>query len=75
MAANIAYINFMDESGRIVEMTAPEKAKWTKRLKTWLEGFTLGLVGIGIIIGSSGGGGGYKIKKIEIKTLDQNRMS
>lgn len=75
MAAQIAYINFMDESGRIVEVSAPEKAKWTKRLKKWLEVVTLGLVGVGIIIGSSGGGGGYKIKKIEIKSLDQNRMS
>lgn len=78
MAAKIAYINFMDESGRIIELSAPEKEKWTKKIGKWIGEIFLGsfvLIGIGIVIGMGGSTGGYVVKKISIQTLDQNRMS
>ena len=68
----IAYIRFVDESGKEIPMTAAEKEKKKKKWTKWLD--ELGLALVGLIIGiSSSGTGGFKIKTIQIIDLAPNQ--
>jgi len=75
MKPQIAYIKFVGEDGREIQVSAPEKAKWGKKLLKFLDEFAYLVVGIVIGIGGSGGSGGFRIKTIKIDVLEQNRMS
>lgn len=79
MAANILQITYMDENGRVVNLSAREKEKEKSKFQKFLDGLAWGSVGgfiIGVIIGFGGGGtGGYYIKKISIEHVPLNRMS
>jgi hypothetical protein len=73
MKTQIAYVKFVDENNREVQMSAKEKDKWKK----WAAGLaTFGMLVVGVIIGISGGSGGFRIRSVSIENLvPQNRMS
>lgn len=73
MKTQVPYVKFVDENGREVQMPAAEKEKWKK----WAAGLAaFGMLVVGIIIGISGGSGGFRVRSINIDNLvPQNRMS
>lgn len=76
MAAEIAWIKFVDEAGNEITMPPGEaddkKKKWGKKLAWILWGFS-GLVGL--IVGLGGGGGGFRVNSIKIVPLASNEKT